>query len=117
MNDLSNVLGSMRSARDLERERAQAFAEKQAADEANFSEENRPDILGGLVKGGLGLMTGNPLAAVGGLASGLMNKKAVNKRGGSVQGPQDNSLMELLMKLQGMGGFGGNNVSAPSSMA
>lgn len=83
------LISTSRSARDYNNDVNQAFKEKQAADAANYEEQWRPDIGKMLLGGGMALIPGMRGTGLGMAAGGLMNKKAVNKLGGSVQGQQE----------------------------
>jgi hypothetical protein len=109
MSSLDNVLSTMRSAKDYQAEQDAAYARKKAEDEAAYQEEWRPDL--GQILAGAALTAAGPFTAgatvpagIGMMGGGLMNKKAVNRRGGAVQGPKDDTLTQLLMKLQSQQG-------------
>lgn len=100
------LLATSRSADQNNNETNQAFRQKQADDAASYEKQPRFD-LGKTIMGGVsGLIGsgGNPLGALIGAAGGVFNKKAVNKLGDSVQGPQDD--YTSLIKLLGMGNGG-----------
>lgn len=110
------LLSTSKSANDYNNEVYNNFKQKQAEDAANYEEQWRPDIGKTLLGAGLAFIPGMQGAGLGMAAGGLLNKKAVNKLGGSVQGPQEDfsqlfsgmnsggqnkSLEELLRSLQG----------------